>query len=159
MKRNANDAERESHAHKQPQTKFRKGKANIADSDVVFIADTVSCALDCQSGSSVRWYIDSGASEHMTNDESLFKSWKNLDKPISIGIAKHGVSIFATKIGMISGTTIVNGSQRNCRITDVLFVKNLKCNLFSVSRLEKTGFYIMFIHGKVGQSVRSKRRH
>lgn len=134
--------------HKQ-QSKFRKSKANIAESDVLFLADSVGCALQSKINSSISWFIDSGASEHMTNDDSLFTSSKQLNNPIPIGVAKNGVSIYATKIGIICGTTNMDGYERKCQIKDVLFVKDLKCNLFSVSRLEKAGFDIMFVEGEV----------
>ena len=48
---------------------------------------------------SSKWYLDSGASEHMCNDRSLFDSLEELDKPVTVQTAKCGVTLSAFHCG------------------------------------------------------------
>lgn len=104
---------------------------------IVFVADDNDFALQCGTKTTMRFIIDSGASEHMANDEAMFTELWTLTKPVIIGVAKNGASITATKCGTILGIISRNGSERQCTLTNVLFIENLKYNLLSVSRLIK----------------------
>lgn len=133
---------------------YPKQNANCASSTdsngVVFIANADDdCALQCGTQTTTNFIIDSGASEHMANDSSLFSELWNLTDPVVIGVAKNGASITATKCGTILGTIIVNNVERPCTLTKVLFIENLKYNLLSVSRLENAGCQVIFDDGLV----------
>lgn len=130
------------------ENKFRKaGSANSTESNdtndnsdgIVFLAED-----DNRTKRSSVWYIDSGATDHMTNNETLFyKSW-NLPDQVHISVAKSGQSIVAKRAGIIKGYVKVNGILQECTIGNVLYVPNLKCNLFSVRRLELNGLKVIF---------------
>jgi len=45
--------------------------------------------------------LESGATNHLINDESLFADYADLETPIKIVVAKHGEYIFATKRGVV----------------------------------------------------------
>lgn len=100
---------------------------NNDDDGVVFIADDENCVLQCGTNTTTKFIIDSGASEHMANDESLFCELHNLANPIVIDIAKNG---------KIIGSLMVNDMERKCTMTNVLFVEHLEYHLLSMSRLE-----------------------
>lgn len=100
--------------------------------------------------------LDSGATEHMVNDESYLSEVKLLKTPINIASAKNGAMLTATKIGKIYGSTVVNGTHLECKIEDVLFVNNLNCNLFSISKIESTGMKIVFNNRMVEISCNGK---
>lgn len=97
----------------------------------------------------VLWIIDSGCTDHMTNDDKLFLVERRLSAVYPVSLAEKGQAIEATKIGFIASTSVVNGREYDCHISDVLFAPGLRHNLLSVSRLEKAGFVAVFREGGV----------
>lgn len=81
--------------------------------------------------------IDSGASQHMTNDKTILESFKPIDTPVTLGNS--------TQIKAL-GTGIINMDDKFGGLTldNVLYVPALKHNLLSVSALNKTGNDITF---------------
>jgi len=47
------------------------------------------------------WYLDSDASDHLINDESLLSNLRDLSQPIPICVAKSGTVVDAKKIGNV----------------------------------------------------------
>lgn len=88
--------------------------------------------------------IDSAATDHLTNDESLFSNIKKLNNCIPIGTAKAGDCIEAKKGGTIDVFTLVSGREKLCHFKDVLYVPSLRHNLLSVSRIRKSGGDVSF---------------
>jgi hypothetical protein len=77
------------------------------------------------------WYLDSGASRHMTPDQSLLRDYREfkVPEPVRIGDGRvlNGMGIGTVKIKMNLGF----GGEKVVNMADVLFVPNLVCNLFS----------------------------
>lgn len=96
----------------------------------------------------VRFILDSGCTEHMTNDESVFASARVLETPEQIAVAKNGISLEANKTGSIIGELSADNVKTPCTIKNVLFVEELKCNLLSVSKLEEAGMSVVFANGQ-----------
>ena len=70
------------------------------------------------------WYLDSGCSRHMTEDKSLFKSLKEkVGDYVTFGDGSH-----AQVLG--KGTVEI---PRLPLLKDVLYIKGLKANLFSIT--------------------------
>lgn len=86
------------------------------------------------------WYVDSGASSHMTNSKEFFDKF-NITKGI-VKLADNGL----VKVHGI-GTGILKSDQEmnNLKIADVLYVPELATNLLSVSKFVKDGFDVYFI--------------
>lgn len=95
------------------------------------------------------WYLDSGATDHMVNEASVFEDLKDLKIPIKISVAKLGQTIMAKQAGNIKVWLTQNGKQKLCEIKDVLFAPDLKCNLFSIQKVERNGNKIVFQNGTV----------
>jgi len=95
----------------------------------------------------VKWYLDSGATDHMVKVANYFKKGRKLDKPLKINIAKNRVLVFATEIGNIEGK--LKSETGYVELTEVLFVLDLKHNLMSVQKIERSGFDILFRAGTV----------
>jgi len=75
------------------------------------------------------WVVDSGASEHMTGDKSLFSNFSPCKTPQTVRIANGTrTKVVGTGIIYLSNTLILNS---------VLFVPDLDCSLISVSRLNR----------------------
>jgi hypothetical protein len=103
-----------------------------------------SC-LSTNTNSRSAWYLDSGASHHMTWTHELFTSWSEIDSDLHVELgtlAKCGVEGVGTvRFQLESGGFL--------EVEDVLYVPELKKNFLSVSVLEDMGFSITFQRGKV----------
>lgn len=64
----------------------------------------------------VVWYIDSGCSDHLANDECLFEELTPLKCPVEIAIAKNDVCIVAKQSGTVNVISKVNGRDIPCSI-------------------------------------------
>ncbi|KAF2887536.1 hypothetical protein ILUMI_18637 [Ignelater luminosus] len=87
----------------------------------------------------LNWFLDSGATDHMINSECYFAETWELQHEIKISVAKYGEAITARKAGNVRGNLVVNGEMVKCTIKNVLFVPNLEHNLISITRLETSG--------------------
>ncbi|KAG5885244.1 hypothetical protein JTB14_025941 [Gonioctena quinquepunctata] len=89
------------------------------------------------------WYLDSGASQHMTFNRSWFKNYEklNIKEYIVIGdgtrLAVEGRGSIAVNIRKKNNDTI------SCTIERVLHVPDLKCSLFSASAVADKGYTII----------------
>ncbi|KHN19588.1 Retrovirus-related Pol polyprotein from transposon TNT 1-94, partial [Glycine soja] len=109
--------------------------ANQEEEDQLFVA---TCFLSSESSES--WLIDSGCTNHMTYDKTLFKDLK----PTSISkvrIGKGGYILVKEK-GIVAISTCLSTKL----ISDVLYVPNIDQNLLSVGQLIKKGFKVSFEH-------------
>ena len=103
------------------------------------------------------WYLDSGCSRHMTDDESLFQELnRNKSGNVSFGDNSKGV---IRGIGTI-------GNNSHTQIKNVLLGKNLKYNLLSISQLCDIGFRVCFesnachvINSTTNQIIYFGKRH
>lgn len=91
----------------------------------------------------IKFFLDSGATEHMVNKETYFKRLHEIDD-VNISVAKRDASICAKQKGDIFVKTFHNGDDQTKAIRDVLFVKDLKCNLMSIRSLTKRGYRVVF---------------
>ncbi len=84
------------------------------------------------------WYADSEASCHMTNDKKgLMNIRENLNEKIMIG---DGTTMVCKARGSLKLRVYVEGMKIvNVSVKEVLFVPELKTNLFSLSGVTKSG--------------------
>jgi len=113
--------------------------ASQFEMDFTLIACMVSSMMGCV------WYIDSGASFHMTGDKSLFSALEEKDPKMHIEMGdndRYNVS----RVGMVAFQR-----EHGAPITlyDVKYVPELKKNLVSVVVLEDHGYDVFFSKGKV----------
>lgn len=94
------------------------------------------------------WFLDSGASDHLVNDESYFSVSSELNSPITISVAKSGESLQAFKVGEINVSQTLNGKIVRCVIKNVLYVPHLRKNLLSAGKIEQNGLSIVLNNGK-----------
>ena len=91
------------------------------------------------------WYLDSGASFHMTGDKELFSDLE--EKYLQIHI-EMGEDRWYSATG-ISTITFQRASCKLFHLKDVMHVPGLKKNLVSVVMLEDRGNDVVFCEGKV----------
>lgn len=101
------------------------------------IAQAVLCLSVSQSSTEV-WYVDSGATHHMSNQKRWFINLKYFDKPQSVNMGKKGESVGALGRGDINVLAYDGNRWVEKHLSQVLFVPNLRYNLFSAgSALDK----------------------
>ena len=90
------------------------------------------------------WFLDSGASFHMTGDRDLFTNPDEKDLGVHIEIGDDG-RYSVTGIGTIS---FERDSGKPFVLKEVMHVLGLKKNLISVAMLEEKGYDVVFSEGK-----------
>ena len=91
------------------------------------------------------WFLDSGASFHMTGDKSLFNTLEEEDLEILIAMGndeKYSVSGVGTVI-------FQRDHGAHLTLTNVKYVPRLKRNLVSIAMLEDRGYGVVFSKGRV----------
>lgn len=113
---------------------------NNANSSGNFAFIAVSSAIKSQVNT--EWYMDSGASQHMCKERDLFCSFIELKTPKHVKIG-DGTTLQAQGQGNIC-ILAYNGVNFHCvTLYDVLFVPQLKVNLFSQGKALDKGFYLI----------------
>ena len=90
------------------------------------------------------WFLDSGASFHMTGDKDLFSDLDEKDLGVHIEMGDDG-RYSATGIRTIS---FDRDSGKPFILKDVMHVPGLKKNLISMAMLEDKGYDVVFSEGK-----------
>lgn len=94
------------------------------------------------------WFIDSGASRHMTNDRRLVIKFIKFDVAEAVGLG-DGHKVEAKGSGTVRLQTFVDdGKPLKVVLKDVLYVPDLAYNLFSVRSANRFGGEIRFIGDK-----------
>lgn len=88
-----------------------------------FVSDTNTSEED--------WYIDNGATRHITNTPKYFVDFKRFENPCSIQAAGKEV-LTAIGSGTIRFVSNVNNRRSTLTLIDVWYVPNVSRNLFSV---------------------------
>eukprot|EP00253_Pinus_taeda_P021662 PITA_21662 len=127
-----------------PSKKSKKGSsegealASQFEMEFTLIACMVSSMMGCV------WYLDSGASFHMTGDKNLFSALEKKDLKMHIEIGDDE-SYSVSGVGTVA-------FQRDygapLTLIDVMDVPGLKKNLVSVAMLEDKGYDVFFNKGK-----------
>lgn len=123
--------------HFKAQCKFRKNKNNNkfnsgSSKSNAFMVSNSSYELH-QS----MWLVDSGASEHMCRDRALFTSYSSvLQKSVVVG---NGAVISALGSGQVAAQVFDGTNWIDTTIDNVLYVPELKTNLFSMNRATERG--------------------
>lgn len=87
------------------------------------------------------WFLDSGASSHMTNDIRFF-SKLNTEYSSSVRVAnKDSCSVQGIGEGNVECLT-TNGTTKTLCLSKVLYVPDLECGLISVGSLDKQGYHL-----------------
>ena len=131
-----------------PQRKSKKGSREGSEGEALasqFELDFTlfACMVSSMVGSG--WFLDSGASFHMTGDKSLFSTLEEKDLQILIAMGND------EKYSVSGVGTVIFQREHGARLTltDVKYVPGLKRNLVSIAMLEDRGYDVVFSKGKV----------
>eukprot|EP00253_Pinus_taeda_P034881 PITA_34881 len=89
------------------------------------------------------WYVDGGASRHMTGVCEYFSKLSESGNDIEVVLGDDRV-VRAVGVGTL---TFMRESKPPLKVTDVLYVPGMRKNLISVSGLEDRGYEILFRGG------------
>lgn len=109
--------------------KLSGGKQNSAKGEAYV---SICSAATASSASEGEWFLDSGASDHMTNRRDWFINYKELDSPIAVRMG-NGVCIYAVGKGDINILSFDNFTWLEKHLENVLYVPDIHLNLFSQS--------------------------
>jgi len=90
------------------------------------------------------WYLDNGASFHMTGNRYFFSDLEEKDLHMNIKMVYDG-RYNATGIGIV---TFQRESGSPLKLKDVMFIPGLKKNFVSITVLEDHGYDLIFRKGK-----------
>lgn len=147
------NCKKQGHTDQQCWHKKSESKINKQNAFIVSAVDALICNIepDC------RWYLDSGASEHMCKSESSFSNYQTLSmsKEVMIG---DGSTIKAIGTGDIQLEAYDGEAWVPTILQKALHVPELKVNLFSVSAaLDKN--YEMLSTSNECKFIREKAVH
>lgn len=97
-----------------------------------FIGEVIEVKILISQHTTESWYLDSGASQHMSPTRQWFINYQELPKPTQVRIG-NGDVIFAVGKGKIDILAFDGSQWKRKYLAEVLYVPKLKCNLFSLS--------------------------
>lgn len=121
---------------------------NVSDS-VCFMNELNVKSVEKSEDNELKFFIDSGCTDHMVNDKQYFSDILMLDNPIKIAVAKDKDFLMAVGIGNIKVLSKVGNKQIKCTIKNVFYVPKLRKNLLSVKKLEMSKIKVIFEYGEV----------
>ena len=109
--------------------------------------DEEFCLIACMESTtgSIIWYIDTGASSHMTGQKRLFRDLQERGTRIHVELGDDA-QYQAQGVGTVS---FQRQSGKPLSFVDVLYVPGLTKNLISVSTLEEKGYQVKFCDHRV----------
>nr|XP_041630463.1 cation-independent mannose-6-phosphate receptor isoform X2 [Drosophila kikkawai] len=117
----------------------RQTQMAAAQPDCAF-AFMMKLANSSEQTDGVDFILDSGASDHIVNDITLFSEYENINPSVAIEIAKRGEFVYATAKGLVS----LNSSGKNITLQNVLYCKEIPHNLLSVKKMLDAGMSVEF---------------
>jgi hypothetical protein len=129
-----------------PRNKKNKMVVGVATGEALvsqFEFDFALIACMASSASGSVWYLDSGASFHMTGDKQYFIDLEEKDLRMHIEMGDDG-KYSATSIGTL---TFQRESGKPFQLKNVMHVPGLKKNLVLVTMLEDRGYDVVFSSG------------
>ena len=103
---------------------------------------------------SSNWFVDSGCSNHMTFNKSLFSSYTS-GHPSTVSLGNNNKANIAG-IGKIEIPILVEGKRVKCTLKNVLHVPDLGYQLLSVPTFDKLGLKTSFESGRCQISAGSR---
>ena len=101
-------------------------RENSGTSNVLTACAEAMTAENCSD-----WFVDNGATQHVTNQSDIFVSFHKFDLPHTVTVA-GGKSIPAVGKGTVEVLSFVGNRVQKLQLTDVWYVPKIGRNLFSV---------------------------
>lgn len=89
------------------------------------------------------WYVDSGASSHMTCHSEWLEDYQSLIEPYPVQVA-NGEYIYAIGKGSVRVVSQIGDREHVLRFMNVYYIPKMSNNLFSIKSAGKTGVDVTF---------------
>jgi hypothetical protein len=96
-----------------------------------------------------QWFVDSGATQHMSNQRSCFKNFIPVEPGTWTVRSIGNIRLSVHGYGSVVFTAIVGGLQRNVVIKMVFYVPDLGTNLLSIAAVTDVGMSVHFVESCV----------
>jgi transposase InsO family protein len=100
-----------------------------------------------------RFYVDSGASDHLIPSKGDLRAYKEFAKPVEISAANNG-KIYAYGTGTLRVAAPANGLEQEQDLEDVYYAPGIHARLVSLGKLEGQGWDIRLREG--GMELRNR---
>ena len=113
------------------------------DGESKVIAPEIALATGGESVDSPEWWIDSGASQHMTPEKKSFTNFEKFKVPLKMKLADNSV-LYAFGKGDVY-VSVYNGTEKvNVALKDVLYVPKIQNKLFLLPSITEKGATVEF---------------
>lgn len=111
-------------------------------------SNAVTASFYVRSNSKTQWMLDSGCTDHITNDLNDFDSYQPYDRPGIARLAdKAKTEVSILDHGTVKATTLVHGKPVSITFDRILYSPMEHC-LMSIIRLDRRGFESTFSESK-----------
>jgi len=94
------------------------------------------------------WLMDSGCTEHITNNINDYITYTPFQEPKEVYLAKVGAKMNFIGFGIIKAVINYNGIQSSVELTDVLYIPDAAHRYLSIRRLDKQGMQVNYGNNK-----------
>ena len=138
------------HPHFNPHKKRNTGQAAIAVSNEPDASEFICLLTNYQNSDKFdHWLLDSGCSNHITHNKSLFQSYPDLLPPLQSSIeVGNGEKAKVMGKGSVTIYLRIDNMKKTCQLSNVLYAPDLDYNLISISTIDKTGITTIFRNSK-----------
>ena len=91
-----------------------------------------------------KWMLDSGCTDHITNDITDYSEYRTLPTPCKAYFADKTKYVSYIGIGTVTGITWVNGEEKTIILNDVLHSPEITGRFFLILKIDKKGFTTSF---------------
>lgn len=88
---------------------------------------------------SIKWYLDSGATDHVVDKKEYFSKYVQLTEPTPVKLG-DGRFVYSNCIGTVPVYFDLGYKNVYCKISNVYLVEEMACNLLSVSTIDRAGY-------------------
>lgn len=108
------------------------------------MVSTYSIVFLTSSTVSYKWYVDSVATEHVTNRHEWFTNFNSIDEGVWQVIVVDNETVWVRSRGDIKIIRYVNGRQLLGILRNVIYIQNLARNLLSIGTISNVGIIFLF---------------
>jgi hypothetical protein len=112
-----------------------------ANQGFIFMIGSTEYQSETNDDNQITFILDSGATDHIINNDGVFTEFHELSPPINIAVAKTNTSVIATKRGTVKVKT---NRGHHGTLEDVLYCPDVPYNLLSVRRMQEKGMTTIF---------------
>lgn len=128
---------------------YEQSQSEELEKDVAFHVSACVSEESCDERNSIEWYADSGATHHYINDEDVLINKRRFLGPKIVQLAEKGKDMVAICVGDVELISKVGDKHVPIILKNVLCIPSLRINLLSLSTIEKAGFKIVCVNGKI----------